>query len=400
MPFGKELTVICLLACISCSAQSAKTPAITSSNQRGHGTIVVIVAAKNGYALAADSQLTVEDAKRKILDKRYDGQKLFPVGKFTACVVAGNVSSSARGDGFVLEGSVAREMASTDQILARNSRLAENMDAREFATFFQGRLLIVILGLLDADVTILQNPVFGMSVVSFRPDGRRQWVSYYQNFATETDSAGRKYFSPGDVIPIPEPASKVVAIGAPSAMVDSLISLDGPTNAVPFTGTPIMRRYFELKKAGRLDDLSLFEAEQLASGLVEDTVNRAPEEAGVHGPIDVATLSSEGFRWIAQKQNVAPLTPMFRSRYTNYFAEDGGPLSLDGFECVRCTFRNQPFTFEGRGDFRLVQPIFRDECKVTLDADAKAKMPQAVEEIRHVMGDHCKIVEASAGSAQ
>lgn len=157
MRLGKELTVVCLLACIPCSAQAAKTSTITRSDERGHGTIVVIVAAKNGYALAADSQLTVEDAKGKVLDKRYDGQKLFPVGKFTACVVAGNDSSSARGDGFVLEGSVAREMASTDHVLARNARLAENMDAREFATFFQGRLLIVVLGLLDADVTILQN---------------------------------------------------------------------------------------------------------------------------------------------------------------------------------------------------------------------------------------------------
>ena len=412
MRFGKGLTVMCLLACITCSAQHMATPTITSGNEQGqvtpptvegaeipprraHGTIVVIVAAQNGYALAADSRLTVEDGRGHVLEKRDDGQKLFPVGKFSACVVAGNVSSAAKGDGFVLEASVATEIAVLNELVARNPKL-DTMDARRFTTLFQ-RSFDGILGLLDPDVTVLQNPVFGMSAVSFRPDEGRQWVSYYQSFAVETDFAGRKYFSTGEVTPIPEPASKVVAVGAPSRMVDALISLDGPTEAFPFTSTLIMRRYFELKKAGHLDKLSLSEAEQLATGLVEDTVNRAPEADGVGGPIDVATLSSDGFRWIARKQNVAPLTPMFQQRLINSGAADGFQ-TLDGFECVRCTFRNETFTFKGTADFRLVQPIFRDECKVTLDADAKYKMPQAVERIRRVMGGHCKIMEGSGAS--
>jgi hypothetical protein len=407
MRFGEGLTVMCLLACITCSAQHMATPTTTSGNEQGqvtpstvegveippsraHGTIVVIVAAQNGYALAADSRLTVEDGRGHVLEKRDDGQKLFPVGKFTACVVAGNVSSAALGDGFVLEASVATDMA----LVARSGL---DMDARRFTDFFQVHFN-GILGLLDPDVTVLQNPVFGMSAVSFRPDGGRQWVSYYQNFAVKTDFAGRKYFSTGEVTPIPEPASKVVAIGAPFWMVDALISLDGPTEAFPFTSTLIMRRYFELKKAGHLDKLSLSEAEQLAAGLVEDTVNRAPEADGVGGPIDVATLSSDGFRWIARKQNVAPLTPIFQARFIDAFA-DGGGQPLDGFECVRCTFRNTTFTFKGKADFRLVQPIFRDECKVNLDADAKNKMPQAVERIRRAMGARCKIMEVSGASA-
>lgn len=300
MLFRSALTVICLFPCVTCSAQQPATSAGINgtpklheageaSARRGHGTIVVIVAAKDGYALAADSRLTLSDGRNRVVGARDDGEKLFAIGKFTACVVAGNVSSTAQGDGFVLESSVATEMATTNLLLARNAQLAQNMDAHQFATFFQTRLTVV-LGLLDADVTLLGNPVFGMSAVSFRPNGDRQWVSYKQNFSVNTDFAGRKYFSPGEVLPISEPALKVVAIGAPSAMVDALITLDGPRDTIPFTTTMIMRRYFELKKAGHLDELSLLEAEQLAAGLVQNTVKYAPEAAGVGGPIDVATL--------------------------------------------------------------------------------------------------------------
>jgi len=413
MRFGKGLTVMCLLASITCCAQHMATPTTTSGYEQGqvtpstvegveippgraHGTIVVIVAAQNGYALAADSRLTVEDERGHVLGRRDDGQKLFPVGKFTACVVAGNVSSAALGDGFVLEASVATEIAVFNEFAAHNPEL-DTMDARRFTTLFQRRF-DGILGLLDPDVTVLQNPVFGMSAVSFRPDGSRQWVSYYQSFAVGTDFSGRKYFSTGEATSIPEPASKVVAIGAPSPMVDALISLDGPTEAFPFTSTLIMRRYFELKKAGHLDKLSLSEAERLATGLVEDTVSRAPQADGVGGPIDVATLSSDGFRWIARKQNVAPLTPMFQARFIDSGVANGSQ-PLDGFECVRCTFRNTTFTFKGQAEFRLIQPIFRDECKVNLDADAKYKMPQAVERIRRVMGGRCRIMAVSGASA-
>lgn len=382
MRFRELLIFVGWLACIPCSAQ-----------QRGHGTIVVVVAAKDGYALAADSQLTIEDGTGRVLEKRYDGQKLFPVGKFAACVVAGNVSSALPGDGFVLEGSLATEMATQNLVLARNVDAAEYMDADRFTQFFQARFAVV-LGLLDPDGTHLENPVFGMSAVSFRPDGRRQWVSYKQNFAIRTDFVGRKFYVPGEVIPIAEPVSKVVAIGAPSDLVDELISLDGPDKAIPFTSTTIMRRYFELKKASRLDELSLSDAEKLASGLVENTIERAPEGDGVHGPIDIATLSSGGFHWIVQK-NVAPSPPTFRARFTGAYAEgDKGATVLDGFECVRCVFRNETFTFEGTSDFRLVQPIFKDKCEVTLDAEAKRKMPKAVEQIHRVMGANgCKITE-------
>jgi hypothetical protein len=412
MQLAKRMTVLCLFACVTCSARQVANPTGMRDHEqgqvslhlersetpaaRGHGTIVVVVAAKNGYALAADSRLTLSNSSGEVVGRRDDGQKSFPVGKITACVVAGNVSSTAPGDGFVLEASVAREMESQNQVLRRNSRLAEYMDAREFASLFQDRLFTVILGLLDAQVTHLQNPVFGMSAVSFRPDGTRQWVSYYQDFTVEADFAGRKYFSPGKITPIPEPASQVVAIGAASSMVYGVTSLDRPTDAIPFTTTHIMRRYFELKKGGHLEELSLLEAQRLAAGLVEDAVRRAPEEDGVGGPIDLATLSADGFRWIAQKQNVAPLTPMFKSRYTNYFADSNGPQPLDGFECVRCTFRNQTFTFKGNADFRLVQPIFRDECEVKLDANAKYRKPQAVDQIRRVMGSSCKVTELPA----
>ena len=200
----------------------------------------------------------------------------------------------------MLESSVATEMATTNLLLARNGS-TRSKRGRSPVRHFLSNAAHRLLGLLDADVTLL-NPVFGMSAVSFRPNGDRQWVSYKQNFSDEYRLCWTKIFLAWRGLPISEPALKVVAIGAPSAMVDALITLDGPRDTIPFTTTMIMRRYFELKKAGHLDELSLLEAEQLAAGLVQNTVKYAPEAAGVGGPIDVATLSKDGFRWIAESR--------------------------------------------------------------------------------------------------
>jgi hypothetical protein len=189
----------------------------------------------------------------------------------------------------------------------------------------------------------------------------------------------------------------IEALGYPF-IVQELIKASGPS-ADEFSKSTLMKKFYERKQQGHLDEYSLEEATELAKALVSKTIASAPSQAGVGGPIDVLTVTKEGVHWAQRKVRSAPFPPPYRVRFfVSTFG--GGKQPLDGLECVRCTFRDIEFSYAGDGDVELLAPNIEGHCRLNVLPDARHKMPLVVDRLKHTLANKCEIIEEPRAAAR
>jgi hypothetical protein len=217
----------------------------------------------------------------------------------------------------------------------------------------------------------------------------------YMPLETARDSSGMDYYTVGEPTNIYHSLIlglrfDVQALGFP-AVVERILGASAPGND-KYSRSLILRKFYERKRAGTLDQFTIKEAVDLARTLVNATVALAPREAGVGGPVDILTVTPQGISWVQRKTNAAPFPPPFGIRsFGGQFIESG--QDLDGFECFRCRFRNAVLYYHGNGNLELVEPIIEGTCRLELSADARHKMPVVVERLVRVLSGKCEIAE-------
>lgn len=168
-----------------------------------------------------------------------------------------------------------------------------------------------------------------------------------------------------------------------------MLSANAPT-AERHTQSAIMRRYYLLKREKRLDQMTLKDGIALAVALVQATIDLAPAEAGVGGPIDVATVTTSGIKWIQKKANYASLPPAHSRVNDSNFR--GTFQTLDNFQCVRCDFTDAHLFYEGLSDVELVDNTFGGSCRLALAPLAETRKPDVVARLKALMDGKCRIV--------
>jgi 20S proteasome alpha/beta subunit len=348
-----------------------------------HGTIDLVISTRAGFVLATDSRATYSDGSHSD-----DAQKLFTVGKRAGTVIAGVIGAEIGMQGFGLRDAIAGYLLSLDE-RARADSVSASTIAQSFSHGFGG-----VAGLLLPGTRSSPSLVAGISAVSIDSSGNPEWVTFYLPLAATTTN-NVSYYTVGKPIHIEHPLKlglrfDVQAMGFPF-VADQLLAANQP-GTDEFSRTQIMRRYYERKVVGHLDEFSLDEAIDLAKVLIQATYRNAPDDAGVGGPIDIATVTGSGTTWIARKMNAAPPPPPYRARFFVGTFKKSGQL-LDGLECVRCIFEDMAFTFSGDADVQLLGCEFRQGCSLTIKSGASRKMPQVVERLKRLMQPHCTILD-------
>jgi hypothetical protein len=349
-----------------------------------HGTVDVVIYTKQGFILASDSRASKSDGTHSD-----DAQKIFPVGKQAACVIAGLVGTDYSKDGFRLQDTIGGHL----QMLGQGSR-NQARTASEIAWVFSFALQSVA-GLRNPSATKDGDPLGAISAVSISSDGKAEWVTLIlpaivqikDGVSYVTSAEPRFYYRP--VAPNLDFDYRAVGAGAP--YVEALMRADSTLSPIPSSWSPPLRKYYERKQNGRLGDYTVAEAAELAQVLIQTSIQYSPEAAGVGGPVDIYAVTSHGAGWIARKTEFAPLPPSYFAR--SFEGSYEGGVWLDGMECFRCKFKNVNMKYFGSADVQLVESRFENSCKLTIEPGAKQKRPEVVARLKAALGPHCEIVE-------
>jgi len=347
------------------------------------GSIGVIISTTEGFVLATDSRLTTTtDSGTSYSD---DAQKLFPIGTHTACVVAG-LQSSKVGSGVLRPANaIGTTLLTLDRLAFRSRITAENIAT----SFYLGMQQIGELGNWPRN----EIPQAGeLSVVSINPDGTSDWISVSVPLkATGSNSDGRLSagISKYSIRATGKPLHFALDVIGQRAIADRMLQANSPAQD-KHTQSPIMTRYYRLKRAGDLDRFALAEAVILARELVQATIDLAPRSGGVGGPIDIATVTRNGFHCIQRKCRVAPV-PSTKVKVTD---STFGPYQqdLDNLQCINCDFTDTQMFFAGTADVQLLNSKFGGKCQLVLRSGAKSRRPHTVEALRNLIGQQCALV--------
>lgn len=358
-----------------------------------HGTVDVVISTREGFVLATDSRATKTVGAQTTYSD--DAQKLFPVGNNTACVIAGLVGSQIGASGFEVRDALGTSLGLLDRIAKQRS---SPTTAFEVAGFFASGLSRVS-GLLNPNVATIPSPVAQLSAVSMNPDGSFEWISFDLPVQLGLpSSSGQLAISVGtplyrfhstylgarfdvDVLGQPEIAQRMLGAKVPATDRHSR--------------SAIMRRYYRLKKEGRLDQFRLSDGILLARELVQATIDRASQAAGVGGPIDIATVTTRGIHWVQRKNTAASFPPPHPRVSDSSFA--GSVQILDGLECVRCDFTDARLFYVGSEDVQLIDSKFGGACRLTVAPDAERRRPEVVARLKALVRDKCEILVQNAG---
>jgi 20S proteasome alpha/beta subunit len=357
-----------------------------------HGTIDVVISTREGFVLATDSRatLTALNGTESYSD---DAQKLFPIGKTSACVIAGLAGTDMQMEGFRLRDAMGTHLVLLDRGASTQNR---PISASEIAQSFTFGLQSVA-GLLAPSTHASSIPVGVISAVSISPGGEPDWITLVLPLTlAHAGPANAEYFTVGKPEYLHHSLNLglrfgVEAIGQPQ-LVNVLIKAHEPLPGIEFSNSVVMKKFYERKKQGQLDEYSLQEGVDLAKALVAATIEILPPQAGVGGPIDVLTVTKDGMQWVKKKEHVAPFPPPYHARFFwGTFGQGGQPL--DGLECIRCTFRDIDFSYAGDGDVELLAPNIEGHCRLKVLADARRKMPLVVDRLKHTLASKCEITE-------
>jgi hypothetical protein len=97
-----------LLLAVPCWSQ-APTLGDQPRSDHVHGTIDIVISTREGFILATDSRGTSDGTHAD------DQQKLFTIGKNSACVVAGLIGSQVGMEGFELRTAMGTQLERIDQ---------------------------------------------------------------------------------------------------------------------------------------------------------------------------------------------------------------------------------------------------------------------------------------------
>jgi Proteasome subunit len=385
----KSYSAIALLVLLVSSRLQTETKTaarpIEPSSTYVHGTIDVVIATREGFVMASDSRGSKSDGTHTD-----DTQKIFPVGSNAACVIAGLIGSDIGIEGFHLGDTIGTHLIDYDKRVGQEPVPAVNLRS-SFEFGIRG-----VMGLLPPDPRNLPQIVGAGSAVSVSPDGKMDWLTFFfpAETRTEHDITIVTSGSPQDMPPLlRDQGFGVQAIGYPF-IVKNFLQADGPDNAMrELIHSQIVKKFYERKRSGQLDHFTLAEAVELAKVLVETTIRFAPPKAGVGGPINILTVSKQGFNWV-QKTQFAALPPPFRFRESGAFIENG-LQPLDGLECFLCRFSNVHFTYDGNADVELVGTKFENGCALAISPRAKETRPDVVRRLKKTLGRHCQVTEDS-----
>jgi hypothetical protein len=377
-----------LLVATALDAQApATTQGIDVTPKSGviHGTVDVVVSTKEGFVLATDSRAT----KTVGLENSFtdDAQKLYTIGDRAACVVAGLIGSEIGSSGFELRDTIGTNLRLMDQSARQRNSPSTAQDVADSFEFGLSR----VTGLLAPNIRASPGLIGQVSAVSVNPDGTAEWVSFELPLEIIPNDSGQIALAVGRPIyhwhaVYLGPRFDVDVLGQPEIAI-RMLSAQGPTTD-HHTQTTIMRRYYWLKKWGRLDQLTLREGVSLARELVQSTIDLSPPTAGVGGPIDIAVVTRNGVRWVQRKQTFASLPrPHYRVFDSQVPLQD-----LDDFECVRCDFTDARLFYAGDADVQLVNSKFGGSCRLALAPDAEQKNPEATARLKALMQGKCRIV--------
>ena len=350
-----------------------------------HGTVDVVIYTRQGFILASDSRASRPDGTHSD-----DAQKIFPIGKQAACVVAGLIGTSAADtEGFRLRDAIGTHLQMLDRGSSNQPRTAS-----EIAWVFSFALQSVA-GLLKPSETKDGAPLGAVSAVSMSSDGKAEWVTLTLPAAVRikdgvsyvTSAEPRFYYQP--VPPNLDFGYQALGLGAPYA--EALMRADATMYPIPSSWSPPLRKYYERKQKGRLGDYTIAEAAELAQVLIQTSIQYAPASAGVGGPVDIYAVTSHEAGWIARKPEFARLPSHHVAREFEGSYEGG--VWLDGMDCYQCTFNNVNMKYFGSADVELVESRFNNSCKLMIEPGAKQKRPEVVARLKAALGPHCQIVE-------
>jgi Proteasome subunit len=364
-----------------------------------HGTIDVIVATRQGIVLASDSRVTKGDGFY-----RDDAQKVFPVGRHAACVIAGLVGADLSAEGFHLTDTLGAHILALDGV------------AKDRAITARDIVNVVIDGLDSVSGLLTPSPalprfVGEVSSVSVDSSGNLDWITLAIPSAV-TINFGQPFFRAGTPEYISDATNlgrrfDVRALGQPQ-VVEGIVRSDGTRSKIcgkdpnsPNSSdwcvdaesmhAPIMLEFFRRKRLGTLDDFTLQEGITLAKTLVRATIKAANPSWGVGGPIDVLTVTKVGVSWVSHKPEQKFDPPFRRTLEAIGVMNETFPFDLDGVQCLACSFENVNFYYDGQGRVELIRPIFKSPCSLTLGFEAQAKRPSDVAYLKGLVSGHCDI---------
>lgn len=359
-----------------------------------HGTIDVIVATREGFVLATDSRATRGDGTHSD-----DAQKLFRVGKRTACVIAGLVGADIGAEGFHLTDSLGSHLVELDH-WAQDHPVGAYEVSRVVADGLDS-----VSGLL---LPVLTRPIFDgeVSIVSIDPSGTPEWVTFAIPFNVK-HAQGESFFESAAPLYFLHTTNlglrfDVQALGQPQ-VANALINARGGNAAIcgtqpgqpgwcvdpTFTHSAVMREFYLRKRLGTLDGFTLKSGIELAKILIQATLKAAQPSWGVGGPVDILTVTKTGADWVVQKREQT-LPPPFR-RDAQEITMVNGLEPLDGLQCLLCTFRNMKLFYQGSGRVELVRPKFEGSCELTLGNTARQQRPDDVKYLERIVSGHCQI---------
>lgn len=347
-----------------------------------HGSVGVLISTKDGFVLAADSRLTREDGNRD------NGRKLYTIGNDIACVIAGAVEAEVHSGTppyqFELRDALGSHLLNLDEVARQGGPVTSAKDVIPAVAFGVSR----ILGLAQGNSSIQAGPFVEAICASVASDGSREWIRNDVPIIEEI-SGSERTFKVGfvrrkthsdttsfDFDVIGQKLIPHIILGADVASDD------------PHTRTPVLLRFYQLKRMHRLNEFTLKDAVLLAREMVQATIDLSNEDAGVGGPIDIATITQGGVRWIQRKcdSELLPRTHLriYDSRLTLQ--------TLGNIECVRCDFTNARLFYAGDADVQLVDARLGGSCRLAIAPDADKKNPQALAKLKSLVQGHCRVV--------
>lgn len=273
------------------------------------------------------------------------------------------------------------------------------MNAFEVSRFFEERFRGMV-GLLERRPDgLIPGSVGVVSAVSIDTVGKPQWVSFYIPLETiNTTTQGYLVTTATPVLlyrPMELGLRFDVGVLGQFEIAWTMLQAENP-GTDKFSRSPIMKKYYSLKRVGRLDSFGLEDGVELAKTLVAATEELAPATAGVGGPIDVVTVTARGVNWIQKKTEVAP-PPPYRLRMSDSRIPNN--MSLDGLECISCVIPDGTVLwYSGKFDAQFIDPVFEGRCNLVVYPEANRSNPQTVRRLFNLFRDHCNISGADVGN--
>jgi hypothetical protein len=383
------VSLLILFCCVCLILRGVSESQVAAPETQGrpiHGTIVVVVSTKDGFVLAGDSRGLWLSSSNECVPAPGEYEKVFSLGKRAAIVVAGTISASS-GD---LNEALSTEFHAAEQMYGPEG----HPQATEVAWRFYdavGREF----ELFDPDALAPQSTK--ASVVSINDKGGREWITLAIVPVVHTvRGGGRVVHAKVEEFQDP-PASQVISLGSGSDVVQPLLEVDDPDDRNPYSQGAALKRYYELKKAKHLSDLTLPEGEELAKSLVGAAINEGVAHPcmGVGGSIDILIVTKSGIQWKKKKQEVALSPPLYNVRVVD------SPMYgvIDGGEWLRGTVPiNGRITFNGEAPSKVVQPKFSGACTFVLGKDAQNRMPSDAVRLKALFEPHCDVyIESHLG---